>query len=200
MFSGIPLHIKKNITQSNQRQVEIATWYYTITNGLITTNRWLASGRFLGRYKVIRCGMWMMWFGAMLNGVSLVISQTDEAYGTHGDPWVSLFSMVIMGIGFGAYQANIVQFGIDQLIDASSTEIKSVIAWYTMTIFISGITTYYSSYCAQEYVAVLIIAMFLTLAISSDFIIGHWLTKEQIIENPLPLILKIVTYTNQIQT
>ena len=161
---------------------------------LLPIGGWLADA-FFGRYKVIRCGMWMMWFGAMLNGVSLVVRKMDEAYGSHGDPWVSLFSMVIMGIGLGAYQANIIQFGIDQLIDASSTEIKSVIAWYTMTIFISGITIYYSSYCAQEYVAMLIIAMFLTLAVSSDFIVGHWLTKEQITENPLPLILKTVIYT-----
>ena len=125
-----------------------------------------------------------MWFGAILNGVSLVIGKVIKAYGTHGDPWVSLSSKFIMGIGLGAFQANIVQFGINQLIDASSTEIKSVIAWYTMTIFTSGITMYYSSYCAQVYVAVLIIVMFLTLALCLDFIVGHWLTKEQIIENP----------------
>ena len=84
-----------------------------------------------------------MWFGAMLNGFSLVIGKVVETYGTHGDPWVSLFSKVIMGVGLGAFQANIVQFGINQLIDASSTEIKLVIAWYTMTIFTSGITTGY---------------------------------------------------------
>jgi peptide/histidine transporter 3/4 len=167
----------------------------TLSMGLLLPiGGWLADA-FFGRYKVISCGMWIMWFGAMLNGVSLVISKVDEAYGTHGDPWVSLFSMLIMGIGLGAFQANIIQFGIDQLIDASSTEIKSVIAWYTMTIFTSGITTYYSSYCAPEYVAVLIIAVFLTLAVSSDFIVGHWLTKEQIIENSLPLILKTIHYT-----
>ena len=64
-----------------------------------------------------------------------------------------------------------------------------------MTVFTSGITMYYSSYCAQEYVAVLIIAVFLTLAIGSDFLVSHWLMKEQIIENPLPLILKVVYYT-----
>ena len=106
-----------------------------------------------GRYRVIQCGIWTMWFGAMLNGVSLVIGKVVEAYGTDGDPWMSLFSKFIMGIGLGVFQANIVQFGIDQLIDTSSVEIKSVIAWYTMTIFTSGITMYYSSYCAQEYVA-----------------------------------------------
>ena len=167
----------------------------TIAMGLLLPiGGWLADALF-GRYRVIRCGIWTMWFGVMLNGLSLVIGKVVETYGTHGDPWVSLFSKVIMGIGLGAFQANIVQFGIDQLIDASSVEIKSVIAWYTMTIFTSGVTMYYSSYCTHEYVAVLIIAVFLTLAIGSDFLVSHWLMKEQIIENPLPLILKVVHYT-----
>ena len=167
----------------------------TIAMGLLLPiGGWLADALF-GRYRVIRCGIWTMWSGAMLNGLSLVIGKVVETYGTHGDPWVSLFSKVIMGIGLGAFQANIVQFEIDQLIDASSEEIKSVIVWYTMTIFTSGVTMYYSSYCAQEYVAVLIIAVFLTLAIGSDFLVSHWLMKEQIIENPLPLILKVVHYT-----
>ena len=133
---------------------------------LLPIGGWLADG-FFGRYRVMRCGMWIMWFGAMMNGLSLVIGKVVETYGTHGDPWVSFFSKFIMGIGLGAFQANIIQFVIDQLIDASSIEIQSVIAWYTMTIFTSGVTMYYSSYCAQEYVAVLIIAVFLTLAIGS---------------------------------
>ena len=101
----------------------------TISMGLLLPiGGWLADA-FFGRYRVIRCGIWTMWFGAMLNGLSLVIGKVAEIYGTHGDPWVSLFSKVIMGIGFGAFQANIVQLGIDQLIDASSAEIKSVITW-----------------------------------------------------------------------
>ena len=161
---------------------------------LLPIGGWLTDA-FFGRYKVIRCGIWTMWFGAMLNGVSLVVGKIFEAYGTHGDPWVSLSSKFIMGIGLGAFQANIVQFGIDQLIDAPSTEIKSAIAWFTMIIFTSGIVMYYSSYCVEEYVAVMIIATFLTLAVCSDFIAGHWLTKEQIIENPLPLVLKVIHYT-----
>ena len=106
------------------------------------------------------------------------------------------FLKVIIGIGLGAFQANIVQFGIDQLINASSIEITSVIVWYTMTIFTSGITLYFSNSCAQEYVAVLVIAVFLSLAVSSDFLVSHWLTKEQLVRNLLPLILKVVHYTD----
>ena len=161
---------------------------------LLPVGGWLADA-FFGRYRVIRFGMWTMWFGAMLNGFSLVIGIVVEGYGSKADPWVSLFSKVIMGVGLAAFQANIVQFGLDQLIDASSTEITSVLEWYTMTIFTSGIAMYFSSSCVQEYAAILVIAVFLSLAIVSDFVFSSWLSKEQLISNPLPLISKVVHYT-----
>ena len=44
----------------------------------------------------------------MLNGLSLVIAKVVETYGTSADPWVSLFSKVVMGVGFGALQTNLV--------------------------------------------------------------------------------------------
>ena len=73
---------------------------------LLPIGGWLADA-FFGRYKVICCGIWTMWIGAMLNGVRyIVICKIIEAYGTHGDPWVSLSSKFIMGIGLGAFQAN----------------------------------------------------------------------------------------------
>ena len=166
----------------------------TLSMGLLLPiGGWLADA-YLGRYRVIRYGMWTMWFGALLNGLSLVIGKVIETYGTYADPWVSLFSKVVMGLGLGAFQANIVQFGLDQLIDASSTEITSFIMWYTLTIFTSSVTMKFSSSCVPEYVAVLVVAVFLTSAIGSDFLLGHWLTKEHAMSNPLPLIIKVVYF------
>ena len=65
---------------------------------LLPPGGWLADAFFV-RYRVIRYGMWTMWFGVMLNGCSLVIGKVIEDYGTNVDPWVSLISKVIMGIG-----------------------------------------------------------------------------------------------------
>ena len=85
---------------------------------LLPIGGWLADAYF-GRYRVICFGMWTMWFGAMMNGFSFVIGKVFLTYGSHGDPWVSFACRVIMGAGLGAFQANIIQFGIDQLMDAS---------------------------------------------------------------------------------
>ena len=167
----------------------------TISLGLLLPiGGWLADA-FFGRYRMIRFGMWTMWFGAMLNGFSFVTGKVVETYGRNADPWVSLFSNVIMGVGLGAFQANIIQFGIDQLVDASSTEITSFIIWYTMTIFICGTSVQFSSFCSPKYASVLVIAVFLTLATGSDFFFSHWLTKEQLVSNPLPLIRRVIHFT-----
>ena len=156
---------------------------------------WLADA-YIGRYRAIKCGVWVMWFGAILNGVSLVLSKVFVPYRSHANEWVTLIAKIVTGVGFGAFQANIIQFGIDQLIDATSTEISSFIMWYTMSTLVCGIVVNYSSYCTPDYVTVLVIALCLTLAIGSDFILNHWLEKDHVIHyNPLCLIAKVVYFT-----
>ena len=162
---------------------------------------WLADAYF-GRYKVILCGMWTMWLGAMLNGVSLVISRVVAIYrvSDSGDAWVSLISKIIMGAGFGVFQANIIQFGIDQLSEASSTDIVSFITWYALAMFTCGITMQFSANCTKPYnnvIVRLLVAVFVTLALCSNSLFSHWLMKQQLITNPLPLIWKTVQYTIQ---
>ena len=155
---------------------------------------WLADAYF-GRYKVILCGMWTMWLGAMLNGVGLVTAMLVPSYKEHGDPWVSLICRIILGAGFGLFQANIIQFGIDQLLEASSTEIISFVSWYTLTIFACGLTMQFSSSCPPHHAIVVVLAIHLSMALSSNYVFNYWLDKEQKVFNSLPLIRKTVQYT-----
>ena len=155
---------------------------------------WLADAYF-GRYKVILYGMWTMWLGAMLNGASLVTGMVAPLYKQRGHPWVSIGFKALMGAGFGVFQANIIQFGIDQLSDASSKEITSFITWYTVTVFASCTLMFVSTYCTSNYTPVLVLAVCLSLALCSNFLFNHWLVKENIINNPLPQIRKVVQYT-----
>ena len=161
---------------------------------LLLIGGWLADAYF-GRYKVICCGMWIMWIGSLLSAFSLIISYVNATYSDKGDKVVSLLSKFVMGTGFGLFQANIIQFGIDQLSDASSTEITSFIVWYMLTLLTSGITMYYSAPCSPDYVGVLVLTVCLTLALCTYLLFNHLLLKEQIIQNPLTLIWKVVHYS-----
>ena len=85
---------------------------------------WLADIHF-GQYKVMRWSMWIMWLAAMMTTLSSIVAQFIT-----GD--YILFRcvsqiMVLLAIGFGGYQANAIQFGLDQLQGASTTEITAFI-------------------------------------------------------------------------
>ena len=61
----------------------------------------------------------------MLATVSSVVAGRVDSYGSgkiHG--YVNLVLRVVMALDFGGFQANIVQFGLDQLRDDSSNEIS----------------------------------------------------------------------------
>ena len=74
---------------------------------------WLADVYF-GRYKIIRCSMWIMWSAFMLSTISSVVAQFVESY-SHMKDYINGVLMVITMIGLGAFEANIIQFGLDQL-------------------------------------------------------------------------------------
>ena len=83
---------------------------------------WLADVHF-GRYKVIRWSMWIMWVGLMLATISSIVAQlADHSYSKVFELLTVVF-FSIATIGFGGYAGNIIQFGMDQLQDASTTEI-----------------------------------------------------------------------------
>ena len=181
---------------------------YTSNTGIILISStllypiggWLADTH-LGRYALIRYSMWIMWIGSLLLTFNEVLADVSGVYATHLNVkiWIFRALCIIMAIALGGFQSNIVQLGIDQLADASSTEITSFITWYTMTFFMSGVTLHFISDCIENTYNLLYIRMFttslcLSLALCSDYLFQYVLTKEQIIGKPLQIILKVITY------
>ena len=75
-----------------------------------------------------------MWTASILNTINSVIAQfLTENHRIYYNTCISLTMTSIMAIGFGGYMANIIQFGLDQLQDSSTTEITAFIAWYVWT-------------------------------------------------------------------
>ena len=104
---------------------------FTITTA---TAGWLTDA-FIGRYKVIRSSIWIMWLLMIAITVSAVVGQVSEIY-YHYDKYIVQISLFcLISIGLGAFQSNIIQFGLDQLHDASITEI---IVWYVNSLITTG--------------------------------------------------------------
>ena len=84
-----------------------------------------------------------MWIASVLVVASSVLSQLVESYYSINNKYITIVLFIIVSIGFGGYQANIVLFGIDQLQDASTDEITSFITWYLYTFFSGGVVIHF---------------------------------------------------------
>ena len=111
--------------------------------------------------------------------------------------------MITVAIGFGGFQANVIQIGIDQLCDASSIEITSFISWYIWCAYSSQFAVDFvirCLNCAQSRVQVselfgtLLMCTQFSVALVSVSLLNHWLIKEPAAKNPFRLVYSVVKY------
>ena len=156
---------------------------------------WLADTR-IGRYKVVRYGIWIMWLATVLATVSSVIANLNETY-IKIDSILLQVALLVTAVGLGGFQANIIQFGMDQLHDASTTEIKSFIIWFVWTACSQGIPMDFTFACLGEEYQIFIL-LFVCANLSLAMILLHTcnngLIKEPIQQNPLKLVYKVIIY------
>ena len=120
-----------------------------------------------------------MWAATVLVTVSSVIAQLDVSY-YHINTEVAKVLFCFMAIGLGGFQANIIQFGVDQLHNASTTEITFFIIWYVWTLLSAGIVVDFTfTYLNQQHLLFrsLLIVINLSLVLISLFCFdhSHWL-------------------------
>ena len=182
------------------RGQEYESIIYMLSFGLtLPVAGWLADTHF-GRYKVIHCSIWIMWTGIVLTTASSVIVQLVDGYSTINTKlFIALFSLT--AIGLGGYGANIVQFGLDQLYDASTTEIKSFIVWYTWTLLSAGFITDYVFACLNEKYKVILfltVCTIVSLAVILMVFQNSWLIKEQPVkQNAIKQAYRVIKYAIQ---
>lgn len=160
---------------------------------------WLGDVHF-GRYRILKASMLLMWLASILF-VTAVITKTQLDPGntmrdSKADIFI-LFTVLLSLVGLSAYQANAVQFGIDQLVDASSSTISSYISWYAWCLFLAYALVIFSQVCTcPQYAPVssLLLPFLLTACLCSDVLCGSWLVKEPASFNPLKLIFRVLRY------
>ena len=89
-----------------------------------------------------------MWIATVLITLSFVVQQLAKPYhSVHHYAKIAFFAL--LGTGYGIFQAKIIQFGVDQLTDASTTETISFINWYTWAFMGSGAIAYIIPKCTK---------------------------------------------------
>ena len=158
---------------------------------------WLADVYF-GRYKVIHISLLAMWVTSLLNTVCVIVNRVTVS---RIPIYIDYILLIIMVAGLCGFQANIIQFGIDQLPDASSSEIVSFILWLAWTISVSGIIVYAtSSSCLSahlkylHFATSLVVAVSLSLCMCLNQLFRHWLIKEPPTQDPFKLVLRVIRY------
>ena len=156
---------------------------------------WIADV-YWGRYKMIRRSLWVMWLTAVTLSLVSIIPD-DLPHATKITEMTDIIILVVMSLSLGGFQANILQFGIDQLPDASSDDLVAFLDLYVWVWCTSIVVVLYSQNCIclkYDALAKLLLPAFLTLALCLDFLLNHWLIKEPTSENPFKLIYKVVRF------
>ena len=155
-----------------------------------------------GRYKVIKCSIWTMWIVSVLACQVSVVTKLFKVYGVASDTnkieaVTSIVLKVAMALSLGGFQANIVQFGVGQLVDASSGEITSFIRWYGWMYFLSKFMATMAQNCVChnfDLLLKLVTPALLSAVICLDYFCVDWLVKEQVYKNPLVVIFQVLKY------
>ena len=159
---------------------------------------WLADVRF-GRYKIISSSIWTMWISALLLTIGQLVLQSVSVSNTATLDFHKYLAILAfpLAISFIAFQANIIQFGVDQLYDASSGEIKTFVMWYTWGILNSGlVVNTISMYASDKFkiLASLLMCLNLTVAVSLNLIFKNVLIIEPVTRNPFKLVYDVIKY------
>ena len=151
---------------------------------------------YIGRYKVIRYSVWILFFTLIIANISLVI----KLY-----VWDSKILEIIefirgtaTSLGLAGVLANTMQFGIDQLIDFGSTSITSYISWYFWTVSLASILVAVSQNCFcgtyNSSTSFFLLPLLYAIAIICDFLMSKWLIVEPVTSNPFKLIYQVLRY------
>ena len=153
-----------------------------------------ATDVFCGKYRVLKRSIWIAWFSTLLYVVAVILA--DKGTLKHADVF-KLVTLTVAMFATAVFFANSIQFGVDQLEDASSNDVSSFFSWFTWFFELNFLIMAFTQYCTCKpfnAAASFIIPLLLTLGICLDMLFNHWLVKQPTTTNPLKLIFGVLNY------
>ena len=152
----------------------------------------------LGRYKTIRYSLWILWLSLIAFNVYLIVKQY-AAVEAEATQWiVECLIGGCVAVSMCGVMANTMQFGIDQLTDASSSDICSYISWYVWIFVLASNLAAVTQNCFcgsyNEVIGFFILPLLGTAVIVSDLCFNKWLVKEPAVRNPFKIIFQVLRY------
>lgn len=191
--------------QTIQTQLLAGIIGFTVFTAVCPLFGWLADV-YLTRYRVIQAGLWLMWIGSIVEAVNLILlSQYSSASAFKELNIVgTIFGFIVVPVGFAAVAVNIMQFGTDQMPEASADETSAFIHWFTWAAFLGFVIaslTQLINYCvkfdgsyASASVQAVVPTAMLSFAICCTFVFRGWLTIEPEHHNPLRTVFGVLKF------
>ena len=179
---------------------------------------WLAEV-FFTNFRMIKWSFFVMLISSVASIVTCLLLILDRktilVYGTSS----TVIAIITGLIGFGMYESNAVQFGMDQMLEASSEQLSSFIHWYFWCVNVGPLFIYYvilSVYlvftkCIMEvdqidndisylfggvFVPVFCVQLVLSLCgIIFMFLIPRWFNINQVSKKPLKIFFGVLNYS-----
>ena len=148
---------------------------------------------YFGRFKVLYWSVLVMWISSVLLTVTFIAPKYVEPYES-SQIYLQVVFTAFLGLGYGGFQANIIQFSIDQLTDASSNEIISCINWYAWVYLSCGGILNYIRTCSYKFITPLLICVSLCIVTSLLFVFKNFFIIEPPTQNPFKLIFGVIKY------
>ena len=161
---------------------------------------WLSDTK-LGRYRVMKYSIWLMWLSSGIALLSLIPPSLGSSRENEIISQVmKLVVLAINSISLAGFNVNIILFGLNHLIDASSDQCGAFIRWYYWTRNVSflALSILNVTVCIHSkyfmLISVTASALLLSLALGSDFIFGYILKVHYKKSNPFRLIRRVLMY------
>ena len=160
---------------------------------------WLTDVYF-GRYKVMRVSIWFMWLGSVCGTLLLMIYSLSPHNALKYISVIVAYSCVT--IGLSGLNVNVIPFGTDQILGASSEEISAFIHWFVWSMYTGIASGYMVNFLPCTGMGddqSVLVSMLFAVAVSSvslclDFLCQNWLVIEPVSQNPLKSIHSVLKY------
>ena len=110
-----------------------------------------------------------------------------------------VFCYLLLIIGYCSVLSNIVQFSIDQSVEASTDELSAIIYWHSVCIPMVYVIVELGQIVIGEFIigSYGISGVAVSTVSITNFIFNHWLDTTPHIFNPVKLIVKVLNYARK---
>ena len=168
---------------------------------------WLADTK-VGRSKVVQAGLSLTWLGVVLATVGNVLNLSLHTTSTPLNGVIQAVQYVAFCATYGGaavFCTNVVQFGLEQMPDASSDAMTAYISWIALVTFLGEgsfnlavtLLQHFISFHNIIVVRAIVACSLLSIAMCSKFLFSHWLIDHRQNHHPLKTVYRVLKFAKQ---